>query len=103
MLIDNLVTVRVKDGLFRTMDDNKADATLAEVHRFERYRFRHPDSQLVWTGYAHPVSYNLGAAVLASESTLREQLDAAFAPVPGWRVQSYRQGQRDDLFRAEAN
>lgn len=79
VLIDNLVTVRVKDGLFKTMDDNKADATLAEVHRFERYRFRHPDSQLVWTGYAHPVSYNLGAAVLASESTLREQLDAAFA------------------------
>ena len=55
-LMDNLVTVRVKDGLFKTMDDDKADATLAEVHRFEQYRVRHPDSQLVWTGYALPVS-----------------------------------------------
>jgi hypothetical protein len=77
--IDDLVTVRVKDGLFKSMDANVADATIAEVHRFERYRFQHAETKLKWTGYTHPEAYNFAFAALAASKELLGDVDQALA------------------------
>ena len=71
-LIDDLTHIRGKDGLFKQMDKGVGDATLTEVHRFERYRFRNADTKLRFSGYQHPLGYNFGYGALAEDAPARD-------------------------------
>ncbi|MBT6274624.1 MAG: transporter substrate-binding domain-containing protein [Chromatiales bacterium] len=75
LLMDNLTHVAPTKGLLKQMDDGGADVTFVEVHRFDRYRLRNPETKLRWSGYVHPIGYNFGYAALATRSALVEDIN----------------------------
>lgn len=54
----------VPGTVFDELEAGKVDAVLAEAHRFERHRARHPDTKLTGTGYSHSIAYNIAFAAL---------------------------------------
>lgn len=50
--------------VFKELEAGRADAVLAEAHRFERHRARNPDTRLTATGYSHSIAYNIAFAAL---------------------------------------
>jgi hypothetical protein len=78
-LIDNTSHITPLKNLFKAMDAGKADATLIGLHRFERYRFRNPQTKLRFAGYVSPLGFNLGYAALTSSKDLLEDVNRVLA------------------------
>ena len=53
-----------------SLETGEYDATVIELHRFDWYRHRKPDSELRWSGYLHPVGVNLGFLARANDVDL---------------------------------
>jgi len=74
-LVDHTSHVSPLEGLFKQMNAGKADATLVEVHRFERFRFRNPDTKLRFSGYIVPIGINFGFAALDTSNALLDDVN----------------------------
>jgi ABC-type amino acid transport substrate-binding protein len=77
MLIDDTSHISPLKNIFELMDEDKADATLIEVHRFERYRFRNPDTKLRFSGFLFPLGFNFGFAALQTAKPLLDEVNKA--------------------------
>lgn len=76
-LVDNTSHISPWKDLFGLMDSGKADATLIGLHRFERYQFRNPKTNLRFAGYISPLGFNLGYAALNSSKDLLARVNLA--------------------------
>jgi len=78
-LIDDTSHIPRHKDLLKEMNAGKGDATLTQVHLFERFRFRNPDTQLRFSGYVFPLGINLGFAALDSSKALVDDVNNALA------------------------
>ena len=78
-LVDNTEHISPWKKLFKQLDAGKADATLVGLHRYERYRFRNPETKLRFAGYTAPLGFNLGFAALTSSKDLLAQVNKTLA------------------------
>ncbi|MDF1736331.1 MAG: transporter substrate-binding domain-containing protein [Minwuia sp.] len=75
VLVDDISNVsETKDLLPRTAE-GEFDAVLIELHKFDNFKRRNPETPLRWSGYVHPFGVNMGMAVLERHGTLREQVN----------------------------
>jgi ABC-type amino acid transport substrate-binding protein len=78
-LVENTRHVSPLKNLLKLMDADEADATLIGLHRFERYRFRNPDTKLRFAGYISPLGLNLGYAALTTSKGLLADVNKTLA------------------------
>ena len=76
-LIADLAHVPPTKDLLVQMDDGAFDAAMIELHRFDWYRARHAESKLSWSGYVHPLGFNMGFAALERDRELLQLVNAA--------------------------
>lgn len=77
ILIGRIAHVVPGRDLFESMERGDRDATLVELHRFDAYRSRHPNTGLSSPGHYHSIGFNIGAIGLAREAPLMAEVDAA--------------------------
>ncbi|MBT7758920.1 MAG: transporter substrate-binding domain-containing protein [Rhodospirillaceae bacterium] len=78
-LIDDTSHISPLKNLLKIMDTGKGDITLIGLHRFERYRFRNPQTKLRFAGYVLPLGFNLGYAALNTSKDLLRDVNKALA------------------------
>jgi ABC-type amino acid transport substrate-binding protein len=76
-LVGQITHVAPGKGLFERMEQGEYDATLVELHRFDEYRVRHPDTKLSSSGHYHSIGFNVGFVGLASEAPLMAEVNVA--------------------------
>lgn len=69
-LVNDTAHISPLKNIFKAMDSGTADVMLIELHRFERYKFRNPDTTLRFSGYTERLGFNLGFAALDSSKDL---------------------------------
>ena len=83
MLIPDLANIAPTKGLLKQADAGRFDAVMIELHRFDWYRKRAPETTLRWSGYVHPIGFNIGFAALEEAQDLIAQVDAAIDEMRG--------------------
>ena len=78
-LIADITHVAPSKDVLAQLEAGTFDATLIELHRFDSYRRKHPETTLTWSGWLHPVGINMAFVTLARHEPLRLQVDAALA------------------------
>ncbi|MDQ2801823.1 MAG: transporter substrate-binding domain-containing protein [Pseudomonadota bacterium] len=68
--IDQTTHVVPGHGLLDGLASGAYDAVLVELHDFDAYRQRHPDTRLRASGYYHSLGFNMGFVGLATEAAL---------------------------------
>ena len=76
-LISRIEHIAPGRGLFDRMEQGEFNATLAELHRFDEHRARHPDTKLSSSGHFHSIGFNIGFVGLASDMPLIAEVNAA--------------------------
>ncbi len=75
LLVEDIAHVAPSKGLLRQLEDGRFDVALTELHRFDQYRKRNPDTALEFSGYVHPLGFNFGFAALEREAPLIARVD----------------------------
>ena len=77
VLIPQITHVAPEEGLLERLERGDFDATLVELHRFDAWRARHPETGLSSSGHYHSVGFNAGFVGLASDAGLIAEVNAA--------------------------
>jgi ABC-type amino acid transport substrate-binding protein len=66
-----------QSGILARMEEGAFDAVIIELHRFDAYLRKNPDTRLRATDYRHALGFNMGFVILARRQNLRDQLNKA--------------------------
>lgn len=74
---DDVAHVVPQSGILARMEAGAFDAVIIELHRFDAYRRRTPNTQLRATEYRHALGFNMGFVGLARRQDLLDQVNGA--------------------------
>ncbi|MDO9709204.1 type 2 periplasmic-binding domain-containing protein [Paracraurococcus lichenis] len=77
MLLGTVTHVTAGRPLFEGLARGDYDAVVVELHRYDAWRARHPDSGLTLTEYRHPIAFNFGFVGLSTAAPLVQAAGAA--------------------------
>jgi len=73
--IGQIVSLPVNGDTFTAMEAGSFEASLVERHAFGLHRARNPETQVVSSGFKHPLGFNIGFATLADRSDLLSEVN----------------------------
>jgi ABC-type amino acid transport substrate-binding protein len=74
-MASRVIHVVPQSGILSRLEEGAFDAILIELHRFDAYRRKHPDTQLRATNYRHALGFNMGFVGLKSRPDLLAQVN----------------------------
>jgi ABC-type amino acid transport substrate-binding protein len=74
-LVNRIVHMPARSGLLPQLEAGAFEATLIELHRFEAYRARHPETRLRAAVYRHAIGFNMGFVTLEGSRALLAQVN----------------------------
>jgi len=79
----NISHVVPQSGIMARMEEGAFDAIIIELHRFDAYRRKVPDTKLRATDYRHALGFNMGFVSLARRQNLLGRVNGALERLIG--------------------